>query len=243
MREERFKSVVYREIGSLMAALAEPRRLGMLDLLAQCERNVETLASMLGLGVTTVSHHLQVLKKARLVDERSEGRYRYYRASSTALELWEAISRVASKDLSEIRCAVAEVTAAGGEPVDYQEAVRRARAGEAVLVDVRPADEYLAGHAPEAISIPLEELESAGSDAVSALPQGMEVLAYCRGRYCLLSEEAVALLRRRGVKAHRIEDGVAEWKATGRKLTRPRGQRKDHEDPVHPQRSSVRHRA
>lgn len=243
MQEDQFKSIVYREIGSLMAALAEPRRLAMLDLLAQCERNVETLARMLGLGVTTVSHHLQVLKKARLIDERPEGRYRYYRASSTALELWESISRVASRDLSEIKCAVTEVTAAGGEPVDYREAVRRARAGEAVLVDVRPADEYLAGHAPEAISIPLEELESGGSDGVSALPEGMEVFAYCRGRYCLLSEEAVELLQRRGVKAHRIEDGVAEWKATGKKLIRPRGQRKDHEDTVHSQRSTVRHRA
>lgn len=226
MHEDRFKSIVYREIGSLMAALAEPRRLAMLDLLAQCERNVETLAHMLGLGVTTVSHHLQVLKKARLVDERSEGRYRYYRASSMALDLWESISRVASRDMAEIKCAVAEVNAAGGEPVDYREAVRRARAGEAVLVDVRPADEYLAGHAPDAISIPLEELESGDNGALAALPESIEVFAYCRGRYCLLSEEAVALLRHRGVKAHRIEDGVAEWKATGKKLVRPRGQRK-----------------
>ena len=126
MNEARFKSIVYREIGSLMAALSEPRRLAILDLLAQRERNVETLAAMLGMGVTTVSHHLQVLKKARLVDERSEGRYRYYTASSTALELWESVSRVAARDLAEIRCAVAEVSETGGEPVSYDEAVRAA---------------------------------------------------------------------------------------------------------------------
>lgn len=219
MREDQFKSIVYREISSLLAALADPRRLTILDLLAQCERNVESLAGMLEAGVTTVSHHLQVLKKARLVNERSEGRYRYYSTSSTALELWEAISRVASKDLAEIKCAIAEVTASGGEPVTYEEALRRARAGEAVIVDVRPTDEYLAGHAPEAISIPLEDLEAGAGAMAPPIPPGMDVFAYCRGRYCLLSEEAVELLRRRGVNAYRIEDGVAEWKATRQTLT------------------------
>ncbi|MFP4115031.1 MAG: ArsR/SmtB family transcription factor [Spirochaetota bacterium] len=216
MEESQFKSIVFREIGTVMAALAEPRRLALLDLLAQCERNVESLASMLDVGVTTVSHHLQVLKRARLVHERSEGRYRYYSASATALELWEAISRVASEHLSEIKCAVGEVFAAGGEPVSYAEAARRARAGEAVLVDVRPSDEYRAGHAPEAISLPLEELESGNAASVARFREGVEVFAYCRGRYCLLSQEAVEYLKQRGVTARRIEDGVAEWKATGR---------------------------
>jgi rhodanese-related sulfurtransferase/predicted transcriptional regulator len=213
MDESRLKTLVYTEISTVLSALGEPRRIAILDLLSQCERHVEEAAQMLGLGVTTVSHHLQVLKRARLVHERKDGRYRYYSASHIALSLWGVISRIASEELAEVKFAVEQISREDGDstPVDYREAMRRVQAGEAVLVDVRPREEFDAGHAPQAISVPADILHSLASD----LPRGKTVFAYCRGRYCMLSRDAVAALQKRGIDARRLEDGIAEWKADG----------------------------
>lgn len=216
LAEGQFKQIVYGQIGDMLSALAEPRRLEMLELLSQCERNVESLAELLGAGMTTVSHHLQVLKRARLVQDRKEGRRVYYSASRLALMLWSTVSRIASSELSEVKYAidslVAEDPNTGSttrETIDYDELLRRIERGEAVLIDVRPEEEFAAGHLPGAMSVSLEKLEQKAKE----LPRDKPIYAYCRGRYCVLSHEASRILAEKGYSVTPLPDGVAEWKA------------------------------
>ncbi len=214
-----FKQVVYQEISKTLAACADPRRLEILELVAQCERNVETLASMLNAGITTTSHHLQLLKQARLVQARKVGRYVYYSATEMALSLWNSFSELASKELAVVKCAVDELF--GGESVEteglgYEELEDRIAAGDAILLDVRPKEEYAAGHLPGALSISLEELEK----RVGELPKSTPVFAYCRDRYCVLSQEASEFLKKRGYSVRRLPEGIAEWRAAGVVLER-----------------------
>ncbi len=214
-----FKQVVYQEISKTLSACSDPRRLEILELLAQCERNVETLASMIGVGITTTSHHLQLLKQARLVQTRKVGRYVYYSATEMALSLWNSFSELASSELAVVKCAVDEIfrgesLETGG--LDYEELQRRITEGEAVLIDVRPEEEYAAGHLPGALSISLEELER----RVGELPRNTPVFAYCRDRYCVLSQEASEFLNERGYRVTRLPEGIVEWRASGVVLER-----------------------
>lgn len=216
MTDSRFKRVVYGEIASVVSALGEPHRLELLELLCQCERNVEDLAGLLGIGVTTASHHLQVLKRARLVEHLKVGRRVYYSATPMAFSLWSAVSEIASNELAVVKCASEELfeQSQAGEPLDYDELLRRIESGEAVLVDVRPEEEYAAGHVPGAMSLSLEHLR----DGAAQLPRDKPIFAYCRGRYCVLSHEALQLLKEQGISATRLPVGVAEWKAAGATL-------------------------
>lgn len=216
MNDSQFKRVVYEEIADVLSALGEPHRIELLELLCQCERNVETLAKMLNLGITTVSHHLQVLKRARLVEHLKVGRRVYYSVTPMALSLWSAVSDIAARELAVVKCASEELfdQDPDAELVDYEELVRRIESGEAILIDVRPEEEYAAGHVPGAISISLERLR----EDVTILPRDKPVFAYCRGRYCVLSHEAVEILAEEGFRARRLPVGVAEWKAAGTKL-------------------------
>lgn len=214
-----FKQVVYQEISKTLSACADPRRLEILELVAQCERNVETLASMLGSGMTTTSHHLQLLKQARLVRTRKVGRYVYYSATEMALSLWNSFAELASKELAVVKCAVDELF--GGESPEaeglgYEELQERIAAGDAILLDVRPEEEYAAGHLPGALSISLEEL----GKRVGELPANTPVFAYCRDRYCVLSQEASEFLNERGYRVTRLSKGIAEWRAAGVVLER-----------------------
>jgi rhodanese-related sulfurtransferase/DNA-binding HxlR family transcriptional regulator len=216
MDDSQFKQLVYEEISAVLSAIGEPHRLELLELLSQCERNVESLAELLGLGITTVSHHLQVLKRARLVKCVKVGRRVYYSATSIALSLWNTVSETAVGELAVVKCAMEELfkQTARNEALEYDELVRRIEAGEAVLIDVRPEEEYLAGHVPGAISLSLDHLRE-GADK---LPRDKPVFAYCRGRYCVLSYEAVKILTEKGFTANRLPVGVAEWKAAGTEL-------------------------
>ena len=216
MKDAQFKRVVYEEIAGVVSALGEPHRLEILELLCQCERNVETLADMLAIGITTVSHHLQVLKRARLVEHEKVGRRVYYSATPMALSLWNSVSDIAAQELAVIKCASEELFEQGPdtESLEYDELIRRIESGEAVLIDVRPEEEYAAGHVPGALSLSLERLRE-GADK---LPRDKPVFAYCRGRYCVLSHEAVRILIEEGFSATRVPVGVAEWKATGAAL-------------------------
>lgn len=213
MKDEQFKQIVYREIAGVVSALGEPRRLEILEILSQCERNVDSLAKILGAGVTTVSHHLQVLKRARLVEERRQGRFAYYSTTATALRLWDLISEIAAQELAVVRCAMDDIFSDDTSPetVDYEELVRRVDAGEAVIIDVRPEEEYAAGHVPGALSVSLERL----TEKLDELPRDTPILAYCRGRYCVLSHEATRALSERGYTIARLPEGIAEWKAAG----------------------------
>jgi rhodanese-related sulfurtransferase/predicted transcriptional regulator len=208
------KDAVYAELARAAKALASPRRLELLDLLAQGEKSVETLAAQADLAVKNTSAQLKVLRSARLVEFRKQGQRALYRLASDDVErFWLALREFAERQYAEIR-EIAERFYAdpdGLAPIDRASLLARARRGEVVVVDVRPADEFAAGHLPGARSIPVAEL----AKRIASLPKDREIVAYCRGPYCVYALEAVALLRARGFRATRLEEGVPEWRQAG----------------------------
>ena len=214
MRHREFKDRVYEELGRIAKAIDSPRRLELIDLLAQGERSVEDLASEAALSIANTSQHLQVLRRARLVETRKEGLRVYYRLGHPEVyDVTRAVRGLAKARLAELNQLVQTYLESRDklEPVPREELLRRVRAGRAVVIDVRPREEYRAGHIPGALSIPLEELET----RLGELPARKEVVAYCRGPYCVMAYEAVARLRARGRRARRLTDGFPEWRASG----------------------------
>lgn len=210
----RFKDVVYEQLSRVGKALASPRRLELLDLLAQGPRTVEGLARESGQTIANASQHLKVLREARLVDAEKSGLYVTYRlADQEVAALCRALRGVAESRLAEIERVTKDFLRDRGllEPVDADALRDRVRRGEVTVLDVRPAEEYRAGHIPGAISLPLAVLER----RLATLPRDRELVAYCRGPYCVLAVEAVQRLRREGFRAVRLEDGVPEWRARG----------------------------
>jgi rhodanese-related sulfurtransferase/DNA-binding transcriptional ArsR family regulator len=195
-------------------AVAHPGRIQLLDLLSQGEHPVDALVDASGMGRSTTSAHLQVLRRAGLVDTRREGTQIFYRvAGREVADLLTALRHVAATQLAEVDQITRDYFDArdGLEPMGRQELLERADSGEIVVVDVRPAAEYREGHIPGAVSIPLDEL----SERIDDLPEEAEVVAYCRGSYCVLSADAVAVLRRHGRQARRLTDGLPEWEREG----------------------------
>lgn len=198
-------------------AFGSARRLELVDLLAQRPHSVEELAAAAGSGVTSVSAHLQILRLAGLVSTRREGRRVVYRlAGDDVLAVYSAMRAVAREHSADVAQALAAyLDAPGSEEVDTvtRDALAAAvEAGEVVLLDVRPVEEYAAGHIPTAVSAPLEDLaDRAGEWAAETRP----LVAYCRGAYCVMAHDAVRLLASRGVHASRLEDGMLEWRAAG----------------------------
>ncbi len=194
-------------------AVSSGRRVEILDVLANGERSVEGLAEQVGLSVANTSQHLQVLRQAGLVSTRREGTFiRYRLASADVFDFLRALRGLAANRLAEVeRLADAYLGRRDSlEPITRAELARRLREGhDLVVIDVRPREEYAAGHLPGAVSIPLAELRRRLKD----LPAGKEIVAYCRGPYCAFSHVAVQLLRRRGFAARRLEEGLPEWKA------------------------------
>ena len=209
-----FRTSVFEQFARVTSALSSPRRLEMVDLLAQSERSVEDLARMAGLSVANASRHLQILKAARLVDVRREGTYAYYRlADDRVFRAWRAIRDLADARLTELAHVVRSFREDlnGAEPVTAAELLGRMHSGDVVIIDVRPEEEYRVLHVAGASSVPLGRLEAALED----LPPDKEVFAYCRGPYCLLSDQAVALLVANGFRARRMEFGLPDWKDEG----------------------------
>jgi rhodanese-related sulfurtransferase/DNA-binding MarR family transcriptional regulator len=204
------KAALYDAFARTGKALSSGKRLELLDLLAQGERTVDALAKAAGLNLTTASAHLQTLKQAGLVATRREGvRIHYRLAGDDAAALYAPLRQVAQAHQSDVEPArAAYLGTDGAREVDREELLARARTGEVVVLDVRPAEEYAAGHIPGALSIPVEEL----ADRISELPDGAEVVAYCRGAYCVLTHDAVRLLHERGRRAVRLTDGMLEWR-------------------------------
>ncbi len=204
------KDAVFEQFARVSKALASPKRLELIDLLAQGERTVEALARAANLGVTSCSAHLQTLKQSRLVATRKEGTKVYYRlAGPDVAALYGHLQQVAAAHLADVTAAsAAYLGPADTEQVDRAELLRRARAGQVTVLDVRPAEEFLAGHIPGAISVPLAELPGRLAD----LPSGSEFVAYCRGAYCVLAHDAVRLLTSHGRRARRLADGMLEWR-------------------------------
>jgi rhodanese-related sulfurtransferase/DNA-binding transcriptional ArsR family regulator len=209
------KSALFDEFARLGQALGNGRRLEILDVLANGERTVDGLASETGLSVANASQHLQVLRAAGLVHRRRDGTRIYYELSdSVVFELWRNLRRVAAQRQAEVsRLADAYLGARESlEPVTRAELLQRLKRKEdLVILDVRPAEEYAAGHLPSAVSIPLAELRRRLRD----LPREKEIVAYCRGPYCAFAHKAIRVLHQAGFKARRLEDGLPEWKAAG----------------------------
>lgn len=216
------KQALFAEFASVARALGHPHRLELLEHLAQGERSVETLAGGTDLSVANASQHLQQLKRGGLVTTRRDGKFVLYRlADESVLTLLSSLRRVAEHNLAEVDRIVRSYfnNRDDMEPVSREELLKRSRDGLVTVVDVRPADEFALGHVLGAINIPLQELEA----RLTELDAAQEVVAYCRGAYCMLSFEAVAALRARGFNVRRLEDGFPEWKAAGLSIEPPLG--------------------
>ena len=219
MGQRAFKDQMYAQFARLGKALASPARLELLDLLAQGERPVEALAREAALSVANASAHLKVLHQARLVDSRKEGLRVYYRLADPAVyRLWSALRHVGERQLAEIDRLVATYLTEREtlEAISRDELRRRLAEGTTAVVDVRPSVEYRQGHIAGARSIPVDELAA----RLDELDPAREVVAYCRGSYCVFADEAVALLRERGYAATRYDEGYPEWAAAGLPVAR-----------------------
>ena len=213
-RPASLKAAIYEQIARIGQATASPSRLELLDLLSQGARTVEALAHQTGQSVATTSHHLQVLRRARLVEGQKAGLYVTYRLADPHVgDFFLSLRSLAESRLAEVQQVTRQYLEQRGalEAVGSDELVRRVRAGEGTRIDVRPREEYGAAHIPGAISVPLAELSTRAGE----LPRRRDIVAYCRGPYCVMALDAVDLLRRKGFRAHRLEHGVPEWRAQG----------------------------
>jgi rhodanese-related sulfurtransferase len=209
-----FKDKLFEQFARVGKALANPHRLEILDILAQGERTVEDLAREAGMSVANTSRHLQELRAARLVEVRREGLYGYYRlADERVFAAWRAIRDLGEARLAEIdRLVGSYLTDRDSlEAVCAEELLAKMREEGVEVLDVRPEDEYRAGHIPGARSVPVERMEA----YLEEIPRDREVVAYCRGPYCVFSDEAVALLMSRGYRARRLREGLPDWRAAG----------------------------
>ena len=212
MRE--VKDQLYEQVARIGKAVASPKRLELIELLCQGEKSVELLASQAEISVKLASAHLRELRLARLVDTRKDGKYVVYRlASSSVADLWVSLREQAEERLVELQVALSSLASHGDEleGVDRKTMLKKAAAGELLVLDVRPAEEYAVAHLPHARSLPVNELKK----RLAELPKDTPLVAYCRGPFCLMAKSAVDLLRKRGYQAFHLSDGVAEWRARG----------------------------
>ena len=208
------KTELFEQFARIGKALGSAKRLEMLEFIAQAERSVEALARMTGLSVANTSQHLQQLRQAGMVAARKEGLYVFHRlAGDGIVRLLAALRAVGQEHLAEVDKLVKLYLDSNDslEPVPAKELMQRAKKGLVTVLDVRPPEEFSAGHIRGAINVPVAELRK----RLKEIPQGQDVVAYCRGPYCLLAFEAVAELRRRGRRARRLEDGFPEWQSAG----------------------------
>lgn len=208
----RFKDSIYGQFARIGRAVSAPKRLEILDLLCQGPRTVEVLAELAGVSVANASHHLQALRSARLVETEKKGLYVEYRlADDDVGGLFHALRSLAESRLAEVAQVARQYFEERGamEPIDSEGLLRRVKGGEVTVLDVRPREEYVAGHIPGALSIPITELKARLKD----IPKDREIVAYCRGPYCVMAIEAVEFLRKKGFRAQRMEQGVTDWRA------------------------------
>jgi len=208
------KAALFAQFAAVAKSLGHAHRLELLEQLAQGERSVEVLADRTGLSVANASQHLQHMRRGGLVTNRRDGKFVYYRlADDAVLDLLAALRRIGERHVAEVERVVRSYFDARDslEAVSRGELLARSRAGTVTILDVRPEDEFALGHLPGALNIPLRDLEA----RLDAMDPAQEIVAYCRGPYCVLSYEAVARLRARGFTARRLEDGLPEWRAAG----------------------------
>jgi ArsR family transcriptional regulator len=208
------KLALFAQFAAVAKSLAHTHRLELLEQLAQGERSVEVLADRTRLSIANTSQHLQHMRRAGLVENRRDGKFVYYRlVDDSILDLLGALRRIAERNVAEVERVIRSYfhNRDSLEPINRAELLHRSRAGEVTILDVRPEDEFALGHLPGAVNIPLRKLEM----RLAEFDPAQEIVAYCRGPYCVLSYEAVAMLRARGFKARRLEDGLPEWRAAG----------------------------
>lgn len=215
MPDQAVKGELFDQFARVGKALASGRRIEILDILSNGERTVEALAEQVHLTIANTSQHLQILRDAGLVSGHREGTFiRYGLATQQVYEFWTSLRSLAANRLAEVeRLVEAYVGSRNGlEPVSRKDLYKRLRSGDhLVVLDVRPKDEFDAGHLPGAVSIPLAELER----RLKQVPKNLEIVAYCRGPYCAFAPEAIRVLIKRGYKARQLEDGFPEWSAAG----------------------------
>lgn len=212
MRE--LKNHLYEQVARVGKAVASPKRLELIELLCQGEKAVETLAAQADISVKLASAHLKELRQARLVDTSRDGKYVMYRLASPGVaELWVKLREQAQERLVELQLALSGIVEHQDalQAMDQSTLLKKAKVGEVLILDVRPQDEYTTAHLPHARSMPLAELKK----RLAELPKDVPVVAYCRGPFCLMARDAVALLRKKGHQALHLSDGVAEWRARG----------------------------
>ncbi|AGW90142.1 metalloregulator ArsR/SmtB family transcription factor [Cupriavidus sp. DF5525] len=212
MRE--LKNHLYEQVARIGKAVASPKRLELIELMCQGEKTVEVLAAQAEISVKLASAHLKELRQARLVETRKDGKYVQYRLASTSVaDLWVTLRSAAEERLVELQVALASILEHGDDLEGFDRAAiwKKARAGEVLVLDVRPAEEFATAHLPHARSLPLDELRK----RIAELPKDVPVVAYCRGPFCLMAKDAVELLRKKGYRAFHLTDGVAEWRAHG----------------------------
>jgi rhodanese-related sulfurtransferase/DNA-binding transcriptional ArsR family regulator len=210
----RFKDEIFEQFARIGKAVASAKRIELLDLLSQGPRHVDALAETASISVANVSQHLQILRAARLVETEKSGVFVTYRlADPSVAEFVRQLRMLAENRLVEVEQTTRSFIEGriGFDPVNREELLRRVRKGEVTVLDVRPAEEFRAGHLPRALSVPLEDLEARMKD----LPKDREIVAYCRGPYCVMAVEAVARLRKQGFRAVRLDLGVLDWQARG----------------------------
>lgn len=220
MNNRTLKDLLYEQVARVGKALASPKRLEMLEMLAQGEKSVDALAEAVAVDIKLASAHLKALKEARLVLSRRDGKRMFYRLSGQDVaQLGVTLRQVAEEHLVELRLALQQLVADPAQltQVGRQALMAQARRGDVVVLDVRPPQEFATAHLPYARSMPLGEL----AQRLSELPRDVEIVAYCRGPFCLMSDEAVALLQAQGFRARKTSDGVSEWQAAGLPVTRP----------------------
>jgi len=218
-RKRDIKDLLYEQVARIGKAVSSPKRLELLELLAQGEKTVELLAQELSIDVKLASAHLKALKAARLVEPRREGKYMVYRLSGEDVaQLWVTLRLVAEEHLVELQLALRKMVAAPEQltQASRKELLAQAKRGDIIVLDVRPQEEYDVVHLPYARSMPVAEIEK----RLAELPKGREIVAYCRGPFCLFSDEAQQLLTRKGYRVRKLLDGVAEWQAAGMPLER-----------------------
>ena len=208
------KEVLFIQFAAVAKAVAHAHRLELLELLAQGERSVEALADKAGLSIANTSQHLQQMRRAGIVSGRRKGKFVFYQlADDAVLDLLAALRRLAERNSAEVERVIRNYfhDRDGMEPVSRDELLRQLRTGAVTVLDVRPADEFALGHLPDAVNIPLRELER----RLAEFDASQQIIAYCRGPYCVLAFEAVSLLRKRGLQARRMQDGFPEWRNAG----------------------------
>lgn len=220
LSNRQFKDAIYDQLSRLGKAVASPTRLELLDLLCQGPRTVESLARQAGQSVANTSKNLRLLHAARLVESERQGTFMTYRvAGEEVCDLFRTLRKVAELRLTEVDAITRDFLESREtlEPIDREELIRRVHDGQALVLDVRPREEYETAHIAGALSAPISELE----EFLSELPRDKQIVAYCRGPYCVMSIDAVRLLREEGFEAVRLEDGVPDWRARGLEVEGP----------------------